>query len=94
MEAAYGLAITVTMLMTSILLTEFVRQSGIKPWQAYLGLAFFLSIEGMFFLSSVIKFVHGGYVVVIISLFILFVMFVWHKSNQILSHYTKLLPIV
>lgn len=93
MEAAYGLAITVTMLMTSILLTEFVRQSGIKPWQAYLGLAFFLSIEGMFFLSSVIKFVHGGYVVVIISLFILFVMFVWHKSNQILSHYTKLLPL-
>ena len=60
MEAAYGLAITVTMLMTSILLTEFVRQSGIKPWQAYLGLAFFLSIEGMFFLSSVIKFVHMG----------------------------------
>ncbi|HFH9925616.1 TPA: KUP/HAK/KT family potassium transporter [Streptococcus suis] len=93
MEAAYGLAITVTMLMTSILLTEFVRQSGIKPWQAYLGLAFFLSIEGMFFLSSVIKFVHGGYVVVIISLFILFVMFVWHKSNQILSHYTKWLPL-
>ncbi|WP_313468301.1 KUP/HAK/KT family potassium transporter [Streptococcus parasuis] len=93
MEAAYGLAITVTMLMTSILLTEFVRQSGIKPWQAYLGLAFFLSIEGMFFLSSVIKFVHGGYVVVIISLFILLVMFVWHKSNQILSHYTKWLPL-
>ena len=65
--SAYGLAITVTMLMTSILLTEFVRQSGIKPWQAYL-VCILLSIEGMFFLSSVIKFVHGGYVVVIISI--------------------------
>ncbi|HFI0256662.1 TPA: KUP/HAK/KT family potassium transporter [Streptococcus suis] len=93
MEAAYGLAITVTMLMTSILLTEFVRQSGVKPWQSYLGLAFFLSIEGMFFLSSVVKFIHGGYVVVFISLLILLLMFVWHKSNQILSHHTNWLPL-
>lgn len=93
MEAAYGLAITVTMLMTSILLTEFVRQSGIKNWQAYLGLTFFLFIEGMFFLSSVVKFVHGGYVVVVLSLFILFIMFVWYKGNAILSSYTKWLPL-
>lgn len=93
MEAAYGLAITVTMLMTSILLTEFVIKSGVKRWQAYLGLLFFLFIEGLFFLSSAIKFIHGGYVVVILAMIILFVMFVWYKGNQILSSYTKWLSL-
>lgn len=93
MEAAYGLAITITMMMTSILLAEFLIKKGFKPWQAYLGLAFFLAIEGTFFLASALKFIHGGYVVVIIALLILILMFVWHKSNQILSTYTKWLQI-
>lgn len=44
---------------------------------------FFGFIEGIFFISSVVKFFHGGFVAVGLALVILFVMAVWEKSNQI-----------
>ncbi|TCD45570.1 potassium transporter Kup [Streptococcus sp. X16XC17] len=93
MEAAYGLAITITMLMTSILLTYFLLQSGVKPMFAYVLMAFFGVIESIFFIASTVKFLHGGYVVVIIAALIIGLMFVWFKSNQITMKYVKSLDI-
>ncbi len=94
MEAAYGLAITITMLMTSILLSSYLLSTGIKPLIVHLGLAFFLCIEGTFFIASAVKFLHGGYVVAIIALAILFVMFIWFKSKLLLKKYVKLLNLL
>ncbi|MGM9886487.1 MAG: KUP/HAK/KT family potassium transporter, partial [Lactococcus sp.] len=89
MEAAYGLAITVTMLMTSILLSYYLIQRGLPKWLAYGIMSFFILIEGMFFIASAVKFMHGGYVVVIIALLIMFVMFIWHHGNAIVFKYIK-----
>ncbi len=61
MEAAYGLAITVTMLMTTILLYLLAP----KQEDLFLGTvhhALFAAIEGFSFISSATKFFHGGYV--------------------------------
>ena len=83
MEAAYGLAITVTMLMTTILLFEYLGKKG-KP--LYLRLIFLIAfafIEGMFLISSLTKFLHGGYVTVLIAGFILAIMYVWFYGNKI-----------
>ncbi|MFC4651444.1 KUP/HAK/KT family potassium transporter [Lactococcus nasutitermitis] len=91
MEAAYGLAITVTMLMTTILLSYYLIQRGVKPIFARFIMTFFVLIEGMFFVASAVKFIHGGYVVVIIALAIIFVMFIWHHSHTILAKYIKAL---
>lgn len=93
MEAAYGLAITITMLMTSILLTYFLLQSGVKPIFALSLMTFFGVIESIFFVASAVKFLHGGYVVVIIAALIIGLMFVWFKSNQITMKYVKSLDI-
>lgn len=83
MEAAYGLAITVTMLMTTLLLYQFLRQVHIKTILAALMVIFFGAIETMFLISSLVKFVHGGYVTAIIAGLILLVMYIWYYGNRI-----------
>ena len=83
MEAAYGLSITVTMLMTTLLLFEYL---GSKHHPLILRLCFLLAfgfIEGMFLISSLTKFMHGGYVTVLIAGFIGVIMFIWYFGNKV-----------
>lgn len=83
MEAAYGLSITVTMLMTTLLLFEYL---GAKNHPLILRLCFLIVfgfIEGMFLISSLTKFTHGGYVTVLIAGFIGIIMFIWFFGNKI-----------
>lgn len=83
MEAAYGLSITVTMLMTTFLLFFFMKERGHSIFASLLITLFFGTIESVFFISSAVKFFHGGFVAVLIALAILFVMVVWEWGNLI-----------
>lgn len=83
MEAAYGLAITVTMLMTTLLLFQYLRLRHVHPAVTWLMVLFFGSLETMFFVSSMIKFVHGGYVTAILAGLILLVMYIWYYGNKV-----------
>lgn len=83
MEAAYGLAITITMLMTTLLLFQYLQQKRVKPIWSWLMVLFFGSLETMFLVASMVKFLHGGYVTIIIAGFILLIMFIWYNGNQI-----------
>ena len=82
-EAAYGLAITVTMLMTTLLLSTYLRKVRKKKVLPYVVLVVFGLIEVIFFLSSLSKFLIGGYVTVIIALLILSIMIIWHRGSQL-----------
>jgi KUP system potassium uptake protein len=93
MEAAYGLAITVTMLMTTILLMFYLLQKGVPKGIAYLITLFFGSIEFIFFISSIAKFFHGGYVAVGIALLILAVMTIWEQGNIIKEKASVTVPL-
>ncbi|MGX4645613.1 KUP/HAK/KT family potassium transporter [Holzapfeliella sp. JNUCC 80] len=86
MEAAYGLAITVTMLMTTILLHNFLDLK-VPKWLSWVLTAFFLVVEFSFFISSAVKFEHGGYVTVLITLAIILVMYIWYFGNKVRSKY-------
>ena len=81
MEAAYGLAITLTMLMTTLLLHQFLIMKK-HPLGANIFLVVFFAIEGLFLISSLVKFVHGGYVTVIITMAILAIMVIWYFGNK------------
>ncbi|MGG5314693.1 KUP/HAK/KT family potassium transporter [Enterococcus sp. AZ072] len=83
MEAAYGLSITVTMLMTTFLLYHYMIQKNVSRFLAYLMVLFFGFLETFFFISSVTKFFHGGFVAVGMALIILALMYIWYRSNQI-----------
>ena len=83
MEAAYGLAITVTMLMTSALLTVYLAAVRKKVMLAVPFALFFGAIESFFFAASLTKFAHGGYFTVIMALAIYIVMFIWRRGTEI-----------
>lgn len=83
MEAAYGLAITVTMLMTTVLLTFYLRFRGVNRWICGLFLLFFTSIESIFLAANMMKFTHGGWFTLLIAGVIAAVMIGWRNSTRI-----------
>ena len=83
MENAYGLAITISMLMMTILFTVYIGVLHGKKLAALLFAVVFFAIESIFFVSSLGKFTVGGYVAIIISLLILHVMISWYRGTQI-----------
>ncbi|QWT17222.1 KUP/HAK/KT family potassium transporter [Collinsella sp. zg1085] len=93
MEAAYGLAITLTMLMTSILLCVYLSKIMKRTAYALIFIVFFGFIEIMFFGSSLTKFLHGGYITLLMTLVLLCVMLVWRRGTAIERTQTVLLPI-
>ena len=83
MEAAYGLAITVTMLMTTTLLVMFLAYLMHKPALAVPVGVVFGAIEMVFFISSLGKFTRGGYVAVFMALLLFTIMVIWYRGTQI-----------
>ncbi|WP_040473318.1 KUP/HAK/KT family potassium transporter, partial [Lactobacillus gigeriorum] len=83
MEAAYGLSITISMLMTTIMLYEWLIKEKVPMIWNWIFLIFFGFLDVMFMISSLSKFTHGGYVSLVIAGLILAVMYVWYYGNKI-----------
>ncbi|MBP9477802.1 MAG: KUP/HAK/KT family potassium transporter [Sebaldella sp.] len=83
MEAAYGLSITITMLMTTILYFNYLRVKKVPFIFSALFLGVYLTIEGIFLYANLFKFFHGGYITVMIGCLIMFLMYVWIKGYNI-----------
>jgi KUP system potassium uptake protein len=84
MEAAYGLAITLAMMMTTILLSYFLYR--VRKWNFFLVGAvasLFILIEGSFFIANLKKFPEGGFVTIVISGIFFFIMYVWYFARKI-----------
>lgn len=93
MEAAYGLAITITMLMTTILLSVYLRLEKKKWFFVVALLAVYLTIEGSFLIANMYKFVHGGWVTILIATGLLFIMYVWFKGREIKKSFLQFVKI-
>jgi KUP system potassium uptake protein len=93
MEAAYGLAITVTMLMTTLLLFTYLSRIRHKVGLAVPFALFFGAIEFMFFFSSLTKFFHGGYVTVLMATVLFIVMYVWRRGTAVERTQSVYLPV-
>jgi KUP system potassium uptake protein len=93
MEAAYGLAIVLCMLMTTILMTIYMRMNRYSNYWILLFLAVYMTIEISFFVANLSKFSHGGYVSLFIAGIIAFVMFVWYFGKKIIGSYNDFVPL-
>ncbi|WP_317130040.1 KUP/HAK/KT family potassium transporter [Segetibacter sp. 3557_3] len=89
MEAAYGLAITVTMIATSILFANYVVTHRVKPLLVVLYLAVYLTIELSFFYANLEKFPHGGFVTLIVGGILFLVMYDWFRARKIKNRYME-----
>lgn len=89
MEAAYGLAITATMIATSILFANFLVLHRAKSALVYLYLLVYLTIEFGFFYANLDKFPHGGYVTLIVGGLLFIVMYTWYRARKIKNRYVE-----
>ena len=93
MEGAYGLAIVLCMIMTTLLLTYFMIIKRIS-WLIITPLIlFYLVIEVSFLIANLNKFLHGGYVTLFIALMLIGIMTIWHFAKKISKNYTKFVNI-
>jgi len=89
MEAAYGLAITLTMIMTTLLFSFYLFVHKInKIWIAAFMIVY-LAIEGSFLAANLLKFTHGGWVSLLLAIIIADVMGMWLKANSIKLRLTE-----
>ncbi|MGA9211432.1 KUP/HAK/KT family potassium transporter [Kaistella sp.] len=89
MEAAYGLSITITMLMTTILLGFWLFKKRINKFIILVFGLIYLSIEVGFFSANVIKFFEGGWITVVLAGFIGVCMYAWYNGRLIKAKFIK-----
>jgi KUP system potassium uptake protein len=81
LAAAYGIAVSLTMLMTSTLL--FIAMRQIWGWNIFAAgsvAAFFLTVDGAFFLANLTKVAEGGYVPLLLAIVVYGIMWIWHRG--------------
>jgi len=89
MEAAYGLAITLCMLATSLLFANYLISKRAKSGLIYLYLTVYLSIELSFLFANLDKFPHGGFVTLIVGGGLFVIMYVWYRARKIKNRYVE-----
>jgi KUP system potassium uptake protein len=89
MEAAYGLAIIVTMFMTTILFSNFMVLHRVRPALIYVFLTVYIILETGFLVALLKKFSHGGYITLIIGMLMFLVMYIWYRARKIKNRYVE-----
>lgn len=93
MEAAYGLTITITMLMTTILLTYWLSRTRLNKVLIFGFVAVYLTIESGFFYANVLKFFDGGWLTIVLGGFIAVCMYAWYNGRLLKANFTNYVKI-
>ncbi|HVS93633.1 MAG TPA: KUP/HAK/KT family potassium transporter [Mucilaginibacter sp.] len=93
MEAAYGLSITVAMLMTTILVSKFLAKRKFPNYIIGIFLTVYLLIEITFLSGNLFKFVHGGWFTLSVGALLFCIMWSWYTARKIRNRYVKFVPI-
>ncbi len=93
MEHAYGLAIILCMIMTTILLNYYMILKRVKLYFMIPIITIYLTIESGFFIANITKFAEGGYVTLMIAVVLISIMTIWYFAKKINKSYTKLVDI-
>lgn len=89
MEAAYGLAITITMITTTLMLTSYLSQRYTPKWLVVLFFSVYVVIEGVFLTANMTKFAHGGWFTLMLSAIFGVIMYIWYRARIIRRKYLK-----
>ena len=93
MEAAYGLAITITMLMTTLLLGVYLHTKGVSRFIMILFIGAYCTIEGVFLAANLSKFLAGGWCTMLIGSILFLTMYVWVRAMKIRRQYISAKPL-
>jgi KUP system potassium uptake protein len=87
MEAAYGLAITITMMVTSFLLVFFLIQKKVPVPFLIVFILIFGTIEGAFLVANLHKFAYGGWFSIALAFVFFVIMIGWFFGRRIKNRY-------
>ncbi|WP_337043299.1 KUP/HAK/KT family potassium transporter [Emticicia sp. 17c] len=93
MEAAYGLSIVLTMMMTTFLFSYYLYAKKVNMWLILVYFCLFIFIETCFLIANLQKFTHGGWVSMLIATVMICIMYIWLSASKIkarLTEYEKL----
>lgn len=92
LAAAYGIAVTATMAITSVFYFQVLRVNWKWPsWKAVPLLALFLFFDLSFLYANLLKVVDGGWITLTFALLVLVVMVTWRDGRAILArHYSHM----
>jgi len=93
MEAAFGLSVTVTMLMTTILLSYYLYTRKSSRIFTAIILIVYLWIEFTFLIANLKKFTHGGWLTLLIGSILVFIMYIWNSGRKLKGKYKKYLSL-
>jgi len=93
MEHAYGLAIILCMIMTTILLNFYLIMKRVKLYFMVPLITIYLIIEFSFLAANITKFAEGGYFTLIIAIVLITVMSIWYSAKKINKNYTKIVKV-
>ena len=94
LAAAYGIAVSLTMLMTSFLL--FIAMREIWRWNLLISAitaGFFIVIDAGFFSSNSLKIIDGGYVPLLLAAAVYGLMLIWHRGTVAVAHSLEQVPV-
>lgn len=89
MEAAYGLSVTITMLMSTALLSNFFVMNRKPPLLVWLFLFWYLCFEGAFFAANLLKFREGGFITIVIASVLFVLMYIWVQAKKVKDRFIQ-----
>ncbi len=92
MEAAYGLAINTTLLMTTTLMLFFLIKAGFSRWFIISFGCIYYFVELGFYLANLSKFPHGGWVAICLGGLLAFIMWAWNTGSRLNNRFTERIP--
>lgn len=93
MEAAFGLSVTLTMLMSTVLVFFYLRSKRWNPVAVYGITALFLSIEISFLIANLQKIAEGGWITLVIGAALFAVMYIWYTGRGMKRRLTRMEPL-
>ena len=93
MEAAYGLSITITMLMTTVLLSIYLYYKKVPIYIIGLLFTVYVTIEGTFLIANLNKFIHGGWFTLLLGGFLFVVMYIWYNGRKIKNSFIEFVKV-
>lgn len=93
MEGAYGLAITITFIMTTILMSVYLMRKRFPGYFIVLFALIYGLLELVFLVGNMAKFFHGGWFTILLSMIIFSVMWSWAAARRIKNRYVKFVEI-
>ncbi len=93
MEGAYGLSITITMIITTLLMVSYLSLKRTNRMIITAFLLTYLLIEGSFLYANLFKFMHGGWFTILVAGLLSLVMLSWYNGRKIINRFLRFLPL-